>query len=378
MGLETNVLILGKTGVGKSSFINYIYGENRRATGTGKPVTNKGIFKETFELENITVNIYDSWGLEANKADSWEAEIGNYLNEHNESMEIKDWFHTIYYCFSTQSARIENFEINNILKPLINKGNKVSIILTHSDVIGANDKSKAMIDLLKEKLNIDDLDIIKVASERKKLLGGTVKEPFGRTEVLSKLKHNLWDDIKHKLPLNFEKYIRKELYNWICDSESVINNEVKFLNNSSVVERVIGRINFGLKSRFFSIDKRTQEINTEAIEYYIALINVNNNLFAETLYLSNEELKNANFKKEYIKFKYDSSFKFGYWAVIAVCSLLPISNLFVPFTAKHTIKKLLRKSLYERHLEVVNEIPKLVEQFKIGLEGNLNQLKLLE
>lgn len=377
MGLETNVLILGKTGVGKSSFINYIYGQKMRETGTGKPVTAKGIFKEIFKLEELTINIYDSWGLEANKADSWEEEIGNYLKEHNESMEIEDWFHTIYYCFSTQSARIEDFEINNIIKPLIDKGNKVSIILTHSDVVGADVKSKAMIDILKHKLNIDETNIIKVASESKKLLGGTVKEPFGREEVLSKLKYNLWEDIKIKLPLNFEKYIKKELADWISDSNMIIENEVKFLNAKSSVERVIDRINFGLKSRFFSIDKRTDKISAEAIEYYIALINVNNNLFQTTMFLSNIGRKSANFKAENIKFKYDSSIKFGYWAIIAVCSLIPVCTLFAPYTAKHTIKKALKKSLYERHAEVTNEIPKLVQQFRIALEGNLNQVKLL-
>ncbi|MGV8979668.1 GTPase [Clostridium sp.] len=378
MALETNVLILGKTGVGKSSFINYIYGQKKRETGTGRPVTKKGIFKETFKLESLIVNIFDSWGLEADKAGSWEDEIIKALKEHNESMEIKDWFHTVYYCFSTQSARIEDFEINNIIKPLIQKGNKVSIILTHSDVAFADAKSKAMIDVLKEKLGIDDSDIIKVASEGKKLLGGTTKEPFGREEVLLKLRYNLWNDIKTKLPLNFEEYMKKELLNWKLDSETIIDSEVKFLKGPSIAEKVIDKINSRLESKFYSIDKKIEKTINEAIQYYITLVNVNNSLFAESLYFSNTKMKDAEFKSKCVDFKYGSAFKFGYYAAIAVVALMPMYSLFVPFMAKKKVKDDLRKALYKRYVEVETEIPKLVEQFRNAVEGNLNQLLLLE
>ena len=40
--IKTNILIAGKSGVGKSSLLNYIFGEEVAETGAGKPVTAEG------------------------------------------------------------------------------------------------------------------------------------------------------------------------------------------------------------------------------------------------------------------------------------------------------------------------------------------------
>ena len=43
---NTNVLILGKTGSGKSSLINYLYGTDMVIGKAGAPVTVKGFHKQ--------------------------------------------------------------------------------------------------------------------------------------------------------------------------------------------------------------------------------------------------------------------------------------------------------------------------------------------
>ena len=58
---KLNIMVLGKTGVGKSTLINSIFGGRVVAAGTGKPVTNN-ISK--VEQEDMPLAVYDTPGLE--------------------------------------------------------------------------------------------------------------------------------------------------------------------------------------------------------------------------------------------------------------------------------------------------------------------------
>ncbi|WP_100403604.1 GTPase [Bacillus sp. FJAT-42315] len=65
---KLNVAIIGQSGVGKSSLINYIFGEEVRDAGVGKPVTEQGFHEQEIVLDGIPITMYDSWGLEADNA----------------------------------------------------------------------------------------------------------------------------------------------------------------------------------------------------------------------------------------------------------------------------------------------------------------------
>ena len=61
---RVNILIAGKTGVGKSTLINAVFQGNLAETGDGHPVT-----KTTREIkkEGIPLSIFDTRGLEINE-----------------------------------------------------------------------------------------------------------------------------------------------------------------------------------------------------------------------------------------------------------------------------------------------------------------------
>ena len=61
---KPNILICGATGVGKSSFVNEVFGKNIAEVGTGKPITRHVI---RYEDKELSVVLYDSEGYEIGK-----------------------------------------------------------------------------------------------------------------------------------------------------------------------------------------------------------------------------------------------------------------------------------------------------------------------
>ena len=102
-----NILIAGKTGVGKSTLINNVFREKLADTGIGKPVT-KHLRRIT--KEGIPIVLYDTRGLELQQKVQKQVmkEIFDLVQEKKNS---KDAVHAVYYCIQANSSRIEDMEI---------------------------------------------------------------------------------------------------------------------------------------------------------------------------------------------------------------------------------------------------------------------------
>ncbi|HLR92673.1 MAG TPA: GTPase, partial [Atopostipes sp.] len=121
-----NILMIGKSGVGKSTLINSVFRERIADTGIGKPVT-KHLQKIT--REDVPITIYDTRGLELDPTVQKlvKEEIYSLIEEKKGTEEA---LHVAYYCIQATSSRIEDSEIQLIQE--ISKKIPVILVLTQS------------------------------------------------------------------------------------------------------------------------------------------------------------------------------------------------------------------------------------------------------
>jgi uncharacterized protein (DUF697 family)/predicted GTPase len=174
-----NIMLIGKTGVGKSTLINSIFRENLAKTGIGRPVTEhlKKITKE-----GVPINLYDSRGLELDKTiqEKVRNDIDTEIDRIHKSKDINsdDLIHIVWYCVNSLSNRIENFEIEWI-KDLSEKV-PVIIVLTQSFSDNSIELEKYI-----DNLNLNIRGIQRVLADPIKF--GSVEIPsFGLEELVEK------------------------------------------------------------------------------------------------------------------------------------------------------------------------------------------------
>jgi GTPase Era involved in 16S rRNA processing len=154
---KCNAMVLGLTGVGKSTLINAVFGFSTAKTGTGRPVTNE--IRE-HSHPNSPINIYDTPGLEADGEKikrTKEAVSKLIINKQHE--DPKNHIHFIWYCINNKSNRIQPAE-EEWIKDLVKQGVPVIIVLTQT----FNPKGSQLLDFIKG-LNLEVNDMIPVLAE---------------------------------------------------------------------------------------------------------------------------------------------------------------------------------------------------------------------
>lgn len=206
-----NIALIGKTGTGKSTLINYLFGVSLARTGTGAPVTARGFHPYDLEIFGLAVRIYDSWGLEADKAEQWLLELKTELGKRGTDRPAEDWFHTIFYCINAGGHRVEPYDAN-IIKQFLGNNYQVTVILTKADLAGA-DQLDQLIQTIRQEAG-PDVPVIAVCAEEKELKGGRRVLPFGRTEVFGQIIQNFWTSICQRLPQRCVKVLDQIITAW--------------------------------------------------------------------------------------------------------------------------------------------------------------------
>ena len=279
---STNVLIIGKSGVGKSSLVNYIFGRDLQEVGVGAPVTKMEIKEFPYAYdEHFEIHIFDTWGLEpgAKKAREWKETIFKEVERHDRE-KIRDWFNTIIFCLNAKSSRIEDFELD-IMEQLLREKNHLTIAITHcrskDDPDGTMLKDSVRQELEKREIEsldtlLGDSNFVFVSNVKKALLGGTV-EQFGKEEIFVSIIRNVWASLKSKVPYQAriqleERFQLKRVE--LLKKPDRLRWIVPFMKPISI-NRLEQEINKNCDAFIKDLVREINKMYREALEYYAEL-----------------------------------------------------------------------------------------------------------
>ncbi|MBP3207489.1 MAG: 50S ribosome-binding GTPase [Campylobacter sp.] len=174
---KLNVLVIGKTGVGKSTLINTIFGRNVVRTGSGEPVTKKIV-----EIKiHKSFSIYDTKGLEMSNFEATLSDISQFIDQKAHS---RDPIHIVWFCISESGRRLEVKE--KMLFDMIKKRNIPTIAVITKAQQDKDYNGEKFSDVVKTNLEISSSILQRVRALEVEDDDGIIKKIAGVDDLITK------------------------------------------------------------------------------------------------------------------------------------------------------------------------------------------------
>ena len=193
-----NIIVLGKSGVGKSTLINSVFRGNVADTGIGRPVTQE---IRSCTIPNFPLTIYDTPGFELSKEqqDKIKQEVLKLIHDGVESEDINKAIHCIWYCINVGSNRtFDSFE-EEWLRTFTeeNKITKVPIFIILTQ--GCPKKKAVEMQRLVEAENFHITKVLPVLAQDMELDEEYTIKAYGLDTLIELMTNVLPDDLQNTL-----------------------------------------------------------------------------------------------------------------------------------------------------------------------------------
>ena len=321
-----NILLIGHTGVGKSTLINSILQLNKNSphyakTGYGRPVTLGE--PSPYESEKVKgIRLWDSQGIDKSNYGMKELvkSVTTLINNNANGRDPDKFIHCIWYCLS--GNRFEEVERDSIIELIkIYHDETLPIIIVYTQAISPNDSKameKSINDIcMEQNRKIDVISILaedkKVGSEEKNI----IIEKFGIDKLLEKsfekiegaVQSACFHSIREQIKSNYEKKIKEihqKLKNQIKEQLNNFNSDISL---SDLAEKDLKLFEMITKTLIFEgeenkkLSENSKEALLEFLRDFVSFCSKKLNIFMEKLVIKKSIELATSYHNEQAKIK---------------------------------------------------------------------------